>query len=1638
MVILGDVYTADGEPRVGGAEYLVWTLLPQDSLFSVGERGGIADVEEEGERQRDTSLSSLAPPRLASAFSRTGDHFGGNCRSSNEGEANGSETSRTPQSTRQENFQGETPDMKNDRDQEGKSRVVTNATTGTSERKKASPSYSSFDLRELLASLADVRQASLVLTGRAFRHLRRLQALTHMPFVEDCDQVIAQVRKQHQELQDRQEDQDKRYRLEQEREDEMRQGWRNEEGGDVAGFSSLTESDEDPATRFHAREFHEEDQLEIWNRYSREDDFGRKEKRAGSCGSGADIGRHIEEEQELSQHSFRSRQKPEGEDSGQTGREGRGRGYKRNEEEVCVEMSGPRDNMSGLSSPCPSCSSPFLSARSHRPVLMEVEAGMSGSGRSYSRPLLEEEQRQRKRERRRSSSINRGMAMRRSKAKGRRQGGEDEAEQADAEDFSLDEEDLEAGTGQMISRYRQESEHLEAVYQPPPCSPSFGEPARKLIRPPRSRAISRPSRNSRPTTRKPQRDRETERSFAAFSRHSQEPKSYDRLPDEPGAEEREQGDYPFLSSSAQHQHLATRLSTGEANRHPLSSRNRRSSRGEKDVSIKKHRRRPHSFRCSRDDRHMGAMDFFLETSEGFCGRGGDLDRGITCTSSSTGESEWWSRSREADLGRGREAAGKHKSGAFFSFLKWPLFRRQASAFTEAESGMDGMWKRARGEGATRHRRRGSEGERTQESLAEGMGEGSTEFASFLSMKVSRGRMKERARGGRSLAKEEKIRESGREEVEEQKLRAVVEALMFPGVAASLLHKQQREEAKGGELYHRTGGEHVAEEDELKKREKQRDEEAGEATRDHPLRTSDVHHLDSTESIGRKRWSSVARREQGYNEETKRRGVLGDGHALDERHVLASDGGRRARRFPSGHASREGDNSLDARSAELLKSRQQRRQRRHHEEKGGGRCRLHSLSRLGSPLLRPQANSDDISAGTPSSSFPVLLPVASLPRCCSSPPPGHFPSPVVTSQPWTSATLDSESRSIHQTAFLGPEALVCLVQKQLEENKQKHHLFTPGEYLPLAEADQLPLSRVDCLPAFLQHAEQQREEEAACIFQPPGAGEEADLPENLVGPTIHPDEETDAVTAAAASAASALLWGGSTGVPDLFAHLWTSSAGGGGEDRDSQGRKEHAEEPGYEETLREEALTTTCKPNDGDHRAESSELVRRGGGSSAWQSFEGQNVEGQLLGDSRTKTERHFSRSAEEDTHGEGSLLQRRHRVNETQRMEHEVSGLSSIPQLVHNESTPCLFVQDQESAPPPQHTLSGHQEMSRQDQEEEAEETRVDASGHLLTRGGRGTQMPTSNQSSFKTSDLCAEEVSSRDGLQEVIEQEMTKKWSDSNTAGKPGTLSPHGKKEEEEGVSIEQDMDDNPQETRGPVFSLRASSNKRIGDDRSSSPTSRGSEGAIMEKHTDKLSARLSPPLTSRPSQAVVASGPLPLQHPPRSISPLSVWEGMTLQLRVSHCPCPSRVSQRKKKLQESDSRGSCFDRITGRIGRRTEGEGQDRFPQEDARCREAKIEVEVRGDVAEREEEEEEERSFCFRMSLYEYVVRQTVVLCRASPQDKGEFVAALQQLPCDPFVAMCGDGTNDAVAIKQADIGVSFRRIHSEEEEILSAVP
>eukprot|EP00922_Rhytidocystis_sp_ex-Travisia-forbesii_P013489 GHVS01020202.1.p1 GENE.GHVS01020202.1~~GHVS01020202.1.p1 ORF type:complete len:1401 (+),score=180.46 GHVS01020202.1:137-4339(+) len=60
---------------------------------------------------------------------------------------------------------------------------------------------------------------------------------------------------------------------------------------------------------------------------------------------------------------------------------------------------------------------------------------------------------------------------------------------------------------------------------------------------------------------------------------------------------------------------------------------------------------------------------------------------------------------------------------------------------------------------------------------------------------------------------------------------------------------------------------------------------------------------------------------------------------------------------------------------------------------------------------------------------------------------------------------------------------------------------------------------------------------------------------------------------------------------------------------------------------------------------------------------------------------------------------------------------------------------------------------------------------------------------------------------------------------------------------------------------------------------------------------------------------------------------------------------------------------------------------------------------------------------VSLFEFVLCNTKVFARMSPEDKTMLVAAMQSLPAKPLVGMCGDGANDCGALKKADVGVAL---------------
>eukprot|EP01071_Lankesteria_metandrocarpae_P007624 Lankesteria_metandrocarpae@DN4733_c0_g1_i2.p1 len=64
-----------------------------------------------------------------------------------------------------------------------------------------------------------------------------------------------------------------------------------------------------------------------------------------------------------------------------------------------------------------------------------------------------------------------------------------------------------------------------------------------------------------------------------------------------------------------------------------------------------------------------------------------------------------------------------------------------------------------------------------------------------------------------------------------------------------------------------------------------------------------------------------------------------------------------------------------------------------------------------------------------------------------------------------------------------------------------------------------------------------------------------------------------------------------------------------------------------------------------------------------------------------------------------------------------------------------------------------------------------------------------------------------------------------------------------------------------------------------------------------------------------------------------------------------------------------------------------------------------------------------YVVRMSLYEFVLRNTLVYSRMSPAEKQTLILALRNLPNSPWVAMCGDGANDCSAMKSADVGLAI---------------
>ncbi|KAF7456364.1 membrane ATPase [Cryptosporidium felis] len=61
--------------------------------------------------------------------------------------------------------------------------------------------------------------------------------------------------------------------------------------------------------------------------------------------------------------------------------------------------------------------------------------------------------------------------------------------------------------------------------------------------------------------------------------------------------------------------------------------------------------------------------------------------------------------------------------------------------------------------------------------------------------------------------------------------------------------------------------------------------------------------------------------------------------------------------------------------------------------------------------------------------------------------------------------------------------------------------------------------------------------------------------------------------------------------------------------------------------------------------------------------------------------------------------------------------------------------------------------------------------------------------------------------------------------------------------------------------------------------------------------------------------------------------------------------------------------------------------------------------------------------RISVLEFIIRYCHVYSRMTPEDKAMHINLMQKLKPNPMVGMCGDGNNDILAIKSANIGIAI---------------
>ncbi|KEP60060.1 UNVERIFIED_CONTAM: cation-transporting ATPase, putative [Hammondia hammondi] len=1504
VVILGDVCrTEEDENHVGGPEYLVWTLLPE----AHASRASVETVP--SCRERGEGGCRLVSPASVASCSRS--------------------------------------------------------------RQRASP-QSSVDLRELLATLSDIRAASLVVTGRAFRHLKRLQTLTHFPYVEDCDQVIERVRRHQQEMlmtHDREEDgaRDVREEEEEGRGEDQKGAAGTEEGDAAVLFASQRRRGE--ARRTHP---------------------------AGSQRDRGRPGEHRPPDPGTPLYRQRDREKEWGPKK-RRGERGEGRGEREGREDDVVidvnDTSSERGETRATLGACPLLAVPPLSHRrsawdrlpreddrgdnectrfpsplslspSSRSAFLSPgfhsrfpASGLPSRGRPSSSPcplvdLIDQQ----------GKSLRVPQPLRRL---GGLRGREEDGEQADIE------------TGAEESLWEEDEDvcfSIQGTGRHPPSRESLGASEET------SRAVSRLDSFAGQLSRL---------SSPLFAAGADADCPLLALPPTPQVS-------PLLDA----RRGPTDRHRGGGRPRAETSSPRREGLGNglpRDAANGDNRRQLPAF---------SGIDVFLETSEGLASCVADAE--------SWTHSAWDRARREREPGRARRpphffvSSSESESGEegtfgvvrrgdqrraeardsrFFSFLKWPFFRRKGTSIQRCDA--EFAWSLDRAPPTPRWRRRESWGQRP------GLGgDGGGEQARTLLVErrtTARRELGKRGQADRGVAagKRHPVREGGglsaasfvgggdgqqsdgeearNEQIrrDEQQLRTVVEALMFPGVAVSLLRQRQKRDTRRPPRARGWGP--------------------------------------ASLSAGGERGGpcSIGGDPKGETEREKLRRALKRGRRAGETKERRSKiRSASERREPETGTSEKGGDG-----AEATRREDARLTRDGSERKGEASCDEHTSFFSLSPSS---------TAHSPAGAASPLPPLASGGRSAEEGTRDARNKEKETEEPAQeeaeredqeqerqedgeeSVAPATRLASLPRNYLPGSEALVCFVQQELQKHQSFHHVFSPGEYFPIKEQSDLPpLSRVDCFPSVFQLAEQERGEQAFSLapLLPPDEKESVlgDALFDLLGPSPAPKAEEHEEAAVVATASALLNLPGPLDCPPTPVRESTCDLAPFDSDTlaselSETERQRQETDPSLFHTDAASFVRPARRKAGKEHeREEREETAERG-------------ETGGYAGDQRKRGGRTACVAEEEKRADLGVRGDDRRRGGEVGEEGH--AGLRRGPEETRGEAS--TFASGEAG-------LKGPKRGKDAGEKEEETGTRSDVPRQTPRACPCGALHSTQEENEISTE----------------VSWNLRAADEDLHALRQPG-----GDSEEDRSGGCSSADEGESTQRRGPA--KRGPADKTEEEDPEEEICRRGEEAratCVNKLEEVRLSA-------SRP-------GP-----------PVNVWEGLTLQLRVFQSPQPRASFYRRWRLGRHSSEetgpfsgagaptshlrsvsSGALSPLDAEPSQRSRRSSEARA---DAPAGEAGVAVSACREQGEETPATQEGHAFFFHMSLYEYVVRQTVVLCRASPQDKGEFVSALQELPSDPVVAMCGDGTNDAVAIKQADVGISIISPIVGEDAALAAKP